>query len=214
MVNYYIPFRGAVKQLVIINAVVWLVATFILEGFLNVPINRVFGLSTYGFLKNFLVFEPFTYMFLHASNPFHILFNMLMLWFFGAELERIWGRPFFLLYYFVCGVGSGLVYIIVKCTAFWIMGKSPIDPVVVIGASGAIFGLMLAYGILFSERTVYFMMMFPIKVKWMVTIIGGISFITLLQSGVDGSGISNLSHIGGIVVGYTFLITWTKIRNR
>lgn len=209
-----LPFRGVVKKLVIINVVIWIVLQLIVGGFFNIPINSFFGLSTYNVFTNFLVFEPFTYMFLHGSSPFHILFNMLMLWFFGTELERIWGRPFFLLYYIVCGVGSGLVYLLVKTIIFLVMGRDPVDMVTVVGSSGAIFGLMLAYGILFSERTVYFMMMFPMKVKWMVTIIGGISFIALLQSGIDGSGVSNLSHLGGILIGYLFLVIWTKMANR
>ena len=209
-----LPFRGVVKKLVIINIAIWIFLQLIVGGIFKVPVNAFFGLSTYNVFTNYFIFEPFTYMFFHGESIFHILFNMLMLWFLGTELERIWGKHFFLLYYLVCGVGAGIVYLLIKTVVFLIMGKNPVDTITVIGSSGAIFGIMLAYGILFSERVIYFMMMFPMKVKWMVTIIGGISLISLLQSGIDGSGISNLSHLGGILVGYLFLVTWTKIANR
>ena len=133
MIHYGLSFRGIVKRLVIINVVIWIVLQLIVGGLFKIPINSFFGLSTYNVFTNFLIFEPFTYMFLHGSSPFHILFNMLMLWFFGTELERIWGRPFFLLYYIVCGVGSGLVYLLVKTIIFWVIGRDPVDMVTVIG---------------------------------------------------------------------------------
>ena len=209
-----LPFFGAVRKLVLANVIIWVFFGLILEGIFKIPINYIFGLSTYNVFSNYLIFEPVTYMFLHSSSPFHILFNMLMLWFFGAELERVWGRKFFTLYFFVCGIGAAIFYLIFKTVIFLLLDKNPVDTTVVIGSSGAIFGLMLAYGILFSERVVYFMMMFPMKVKWMVMIVAGISFVFLIQSGIDSGGVSNLSHLGGIVAGYIFLISWTRYHSK
>ncbi len=212
-----IPFTGVVKKLILINVGIWLVFQLLIERlvFQTNVITDIFGLSTTNVITQFFIWEPFTYMFLHSQNLFHILFNMLLLWFMGAELEQKWGSKFFLLYYLVSGAGAGVLYLVVKTLYSVIfLGRLPIDPFVVVGASGAVYGLMLAYGILFGERTVYVMFLFPMKAKFMVAIFGGIQLISLLQSGIDGGGVSNLAHVGGIVAGYLFLVLWTKYHRR
>ena len=210
----YIPFSGMVKKLVLINVVTWFVLQVLFDGLiLRTPFfTSVFGLSTTHFLSSFFLWEPLTYMFLHAQSPWHILFNMLLLWWLGAELERCWGPRFFLTYYLVCGIGAGLLYLLVN--VLYAVFVAPTAPAVLIGASGAIYGLMLAYAIFFGNRIVFFMFLFPMKVKWLVTILGVIQFISLMQGGLnpDGNRISYLAHLGGLLSGWLFLVVWTKYR--
>lgn len=208
----YIPFSGMVKKLVIINVVTWVALQVIIDGLiLRAPFfTSVLGLSTEHVLNSFFIWEPITYMFLHSQGPFHILFNMLLLWWVGSELEHFWGSRFFLTYYLVCGVGAGLVHLIANI--LYGLFIAPIGPSVLIGASGAIYGLMLAYAIFFGHRIVLFMFIFPMKVKWMVIILGTLQFVSLLQEGIN-SNISHLSHLGGIVSGWIFLVTWTKYQS-
>ena len=113
-------------------------------------------------------------MFVHAMGVFHILFNMLVLWWFGAELELRWGSRFFLTYYLVCGVGAGAIYLIGTLGYALITGNVLPLAVPLVGASGATYGLLLAYGILFGERIIYFMMLFPMKAKYFTMIIGAV----------------------------------------
>ena len=212
-VQMHIPFTGVVKKLVIINVAIWVGLQVILEGLIlrSSVITQIFGLSTSNVITNFFLWEPFTYMFLHSSSIFHILFNMLLLWWLGSELEAKWGSRFFLIYYLVSGAGAGVIYLLTKTLySVLFLQRLPIDGAVVVGASGAVYGLMLAYGILFGERIMYFMFIFPMKAKWMITLLGGIQLISLLQTGIDGGGVSNLAHLGGIVAGYLFLISYTR----
>jgi membrane associated rhomboid family serine protease len=152
-------------------------------------------------------------MFLHSSSVFHVLFNMLILWFFGSELEMKWGARFFLKYYFVCGIGAAVIYLI--GTTIYAFASGDAMPLMspVVGASGAVYGLLLAYGLLFGERIIHFMMLFPMKAKYFVMIIGLVELVTLLDSGL-GSGVANLAHLGGIIVGFLFLQYWTQWRPR
>lgn len=143
---------------------------------------------------HFAIWQLFTYMFLHGGFG-HILFNMLSLWWFGADLERDWGTRRFLRYYFVCGVGAGLCD--VALNAF--MGTWNTRT---IGASGAIFGLLLAFGMLYPNRIIYLYFLFPIKAKYLVMIFGAIAFLGSLQV---NSGISHISHLGGMIFGYLYL---------
>jgi membrane associated rhomboid family serine protease len=142
------------------------------------------------------IWQPFTYMFLHSPNSLsHILLNMLMLWMIGGDLERHWGPRRYLTYYLVCGAGAGVFVTI----AGWLAGTN--QPT--IGASGAIYGLLLAYGIIFSERILLFMMIFPMRARTMSWILFGIAFVsTWAQS---ASGVSHIAHLGGMVVGYLYL---------
>ena len=209
------PFTPMVKWLLIINVAVWFIGQVILEGFLRVPVTSWFALFPEKVLVNFQVWQLFTYMFLHSMQVTHILFNMLMLWFFGAELEQRWGSKFFLAYYLLCGVGAALIY----CVGVWIYalttGSTTGMIVPVIGASGSIFGLLLANGLLFGERIVYFFMIFPMKTKYFVMLMGLIEMASLMTSSVAGGEVAYLAHLGGLVAGYICLKTrgWYKDRD-
>lgn len=208
--NYlYIPFSGIVKKLVIINVIIWLFLQVVIDNIiLRTPFfTSILGLSVNNFFNSFFIWEPLTYMFLHSQSAFHIFFNMLLLWWLGAELEYRWGSRFFLTYYLACGIGAGLIFLIFN--ALYSIFIGPINHAVLIGASGAIYGLMLAFAILFGERIVLFMFLFPMKVKWIVIILGTIQFVSLMQEGIN-SRVSYLSHLGGIASGWTFLVVWTK----
>jgi membrane associated rhomboid family serine protease len=137
-----------------------------------------------------------TYMFLHDPNGLmHILFNMLTLWMFGVSLEQTWGTKRFLTYYFVCGVGAAICVVIVGL----LFGTANTP---VIGASGAILGLLMAFGLLFPEVELLFFFLFPIKAKYYVMIVGAIVF---MSSFIPSSGVSNIAHLGGMLVGYFYL---------
>ena len=150
-------------------------------------------------------------MFLHSSNSFHILFNMISLWFFGSELEHSWGSRSFLTYYLVTGVGAGLIYVFGVAIYGAFKGfetSAYIAPV--IGASGAVFGVLMAYGVLFGDRVIYFFGVFPMKARFFVLILAGIEFVTLMNVGPGESRVANLAHIGGMITGLIYLFFWTK----
>jgi membrane associated rhomboid family serine protease len=136
-------------------------------------------------------------MFLHDPNGFsHILFNMLMLWMFGKDIETVWGTRRFLQYYLICGIGAGICVVVLNT----LFGSTESRT---IGASGAIYGLLLAYGMLFPEQTVMFSLLFPVKAKYFVIIMGGIAFLATFRS--TGDGVSHVAHLGGMIWGYLFL---------
>jgi membrane associated rhomboid family serine protease len=165
------------------------------------PVLRLVDLSTYFGIVPLAVahgwvWQPLTYLFLHApTHPMHILLNMLMLWMIGGELERYWGAKRYVTYYLVCGVGAGLFV-----TA---LGLARAPEIPTIGASGAIYGLFLAYGMLFSERIIYFMMVFPIRARTMSWILFAIAFLSNWTQGADG--VSHIAHLGGMVIGWLYL---------
>jgi len=209
------PFTKTVKALVITNLVIWVVGVLILQGMIlrNTLIFDWFALVPSKVVTNFYVWQIFTYMFLHSSGVFHVLFNMLILWWFGAELEARWGSRFFLTYYLTCGVGAGLIYLFGTTLYYLITGQVMSMAAPLVGASGATYGLLLAFGILFGERVIYFMMLFPMKAKYFVMIIGAVELLTLMDSGM-GSQVANLAHLGGIVVGFVFLTIVAQWRIR
>lgn len=187
-------FTDAIRTLVLVNVVVYLLQS--LSGKEDV-FFRLFGLVPSSFLSELMIWQPFTYMFFHA--PFyssvgisHILLNMLGLWVFGRELEQAWGKNNFLKYYFVTGIGSGLVTFL-----FQINSDSP-----VIGASGAVYGVLLAYGLSYPNRMLYIWGIIPVKSLWLVIIMGAIAFFGLLG---NADGISHVTHISGMVIGYFML---------
>lgn len=199
------PMTPVVKRLMIVTGFVWFVLQVVVGGIFKINIWQPLALYPAQVIENFHVWQLVTYMFLHAISPFHILFNMLMLYFFGSELERHWGSKFFTTYYFVTGIGAAILYCI--GVAIYSATTSIRTPLVlpVMGASGALFGLLLAYGIIFSERVTYFMGMFPMKAKYFVMIVGGLDFASLLSSGFAGTEVAYLAHLGGIAVGYAVL---------
>ena len=208
------PFTKIVKSLVIVNLVCWLALVVVLDKFLGVPITRWFGLQPYLLIQNFQIWQVFTYMFLHhPENVFHVVFNMLILWMFGSELELQWGRRFFLSYYLVSGVGAGLIYSFVSLVYYLLIDpNSTVMLQNVIGASGAVFGLILAYGIVFAERQILFMGIFPMRAKHFAMILGGIEVITLLNAGFQ-SDVANLAHLGGLLAGFLYLWAYTRFQS-
>lgn len=208
-----VPLTKVVKILIILNVAIWIGAVLILQGMVlqSNAIFDVFALTPYRVINEFWVWQFVSYMFLHANGVFHVLFNMLVLWWFGSELEQRWGAKFFLTYYFVCGVGAGLIYLVGTVSYYLITGKVLSMAAPLVGASGATYGLLVAYGMLFGERMIYFMMLFPMKAMYFTMIIGLVELVTLLDSGM-GSQVANLAHLGGLAVGYIYLMVLARWR--
>jgi len=184
----------AVKLLIWVNVAAFLVTQF-LPGLII-----YLGLMPAAVVGRFALWQPFTYMFLHGGL-FHLLFNMLALWMFGVELERMWGTRFFLRYYLVTGVGAAATVLLLSLLP-WGIGDFLYYSLTV-GASGAIYGLLLAYALYFPDRPIYLYMLFPIPAKWFVLILGGIAFLSSIQNA--GGGMAHGAHLGGLVVGYVYL---------
>src|SRR5262249_18391284 len=132
---------------------------------------ELFGLHAVAVVRQGHVWQLATYMFLHAGL-FHILFNMLALWMFGTELERIWGTRYFLKFYFVTGIGAAVIPVLFSFLPFGFAESLRYAPI--IGASGAIYGLLLAYALYYPDRPIYMYLVFPIPAKYFVAIIGAI----------------------------------------
>jgi len=208
------PLSPIVKRTMIITVGIWLVVQVILGQFFKIQAWDIFILHPYQVIEKFYVWQLFTYMFFHAISPFHLLFNMLMLWFFGAELEKHWRSKFFALYYFLSGIGAALIYCLaVGLYSAYTGVRTPLV-IPVMGASGALFGLLLAFGIIFGENVIYFLGLFPMKAKYFVMIAGALDFASLLSSGVAGGEVAYLAHLGGLVSGYIILKTHTYLKAR
>jgi membrane associated rhomboid family serine protease len=208
------PLTPFARILLFVNVGIWFVGTVILEQyFLGKPYLTIYlGLSPYDLLRHFFIWQPFTYLFIHAVNPMHIIFNMLLLWWLGGQLERLWGSKFFALFYFVSGVGAAFLYSLAAIIYSLISGQAEILVTPVIGASSALFGLLVAYGVLFGEQTVFFMFIFPMKAKYFVALLAGIEIVLVLNNGPVQGKVANLAHVGGLVTGYIFLKIWPKIK--
>ncbi len=145
-----------------------------------------------------------SYMFLHGTFM-HLAFNMFALWMFGSQLERVWGSKRFALYYFVTGIGGGLLHL-----ALFPNSLSP-----VIGASGAVFGLLLAYGVLFPNNLIYIYFVLPLKAKYFVLIFGALEM--LMAGARPGDNTAHLVHVGGMLTGLLYLkgpLLWRPLIRR
>jgi membrane associated rhomboid family serine protease len=207
--RYNFDWRGfitpGVKLLVLICTGVFLVQTLVRliadPSFEYHYIVQIFGLVPSAFTHGLRIWQPFTYMFLHGGL-FHILINMLMLWMFGRELELVWGKQRFLNYFFICGVGAGLIELIVKTIPVF-FGKPPSD-IPTIGASGAIFGILIANAVLFPDRRIWLLPLpITIPMRPYVAVMGAIEFFGTLGTG--GDNVSHICHLGGMLVGYIYL---------
>lgn len=199
------PLTPVVKRLMILTVFIWFTLQVLAGGIFKLNVWQPLALYPAQVIENFYVWQLLTYIFLHSMSPFHILFNMLMLYFFGTELERHWGSKFFTIYYFASGIGAAVLYCLgVSIYSAITLVRTPLV-IPVIGASGALFGLLLAYGIIFSERVMYFMGLFPLKAKYFVLIAGAVDLASLLSSGFAGSEVAYLAHLGGIVSGFITL---------
>ena len=175
------------------------VAVFFLQLFVP-AITDTLGLVPFLAVRRLWVWQVVTYMFLHGGL-IHILFNMLALWMFGTELERIWGTRYFLKFYFVTGIGAGMLTVLFSLLPF--EASQQLYRSNVIGASGAIYGLLLAYGLYFPDRPIYMYLLFPIRAKYFVIIMGVIAFYASLSNA--GGGVANATHLGGLLVAYLYL---------
>ena len=187
-------FPVAVKWLLISNTAIF-VLVFFMPRDTQELVLRSFALSPRAVLGQFAVWQLVTYMFLHGGIG-HILFNMLTFWMFGMDLERDWGTRRFLKYYFLCGIGAGICDVAANAAA----GNFNTHT---IGSSGAIYGVLLAFGVLYPDRIVLMSFLFPIKAKYFVMIMGAIAFMN--SAGGINSGVSNVAHLGGMLFGYAYL---------
>lgn len=185
-----------------VKALLWANIGMFVLSWLAPDIVMFLGLQPSAVILRLRIWQPITYMFLHAGVA-HILFNMLALWMFGVELERLWGRDFFLKYYFIAGVGAAATTMLLAL-APGELGATMWSSVT-IGASGAIYGLLVAYALYFPNRPIYIYFVFPIPAKIFVLIMGAIAFMSSI--GGDQGGVANSAHLGGLVVGYIYLKT-------
>jgi membrane associated rhomboid family serine protease len=188
----------AVKGLLIAN-----VAVFILQNLTS--FGRPMGLgiidnwgvfSTEAAVFHFQIWRFVTYMFMHGDFS-HILFNMFGLWMFGSQIEALWGRRNFLIFYFICGLGGAVLYAIFDIIGFG--GGTPM-----LGASGAIYGILLAYGMTFPNNIILIGFIFPMKAKYAVMLFGLIELLSTASG--TGGGVAHLAHLGGMLAGFIFMI--------
>src|ERR1700723_1206981 len=197
-------FPRGIKTLIIACAAVFLAQTLVAMFFGPDAyrwVNNHFGLMTVEVTHFGFVWQLFTYLFLHGGIM-HLLLNMLFLWMFGKDLEVAWGTRRFYTYYFTCGVGAGLVEVIVKTI---------IDPhgvgtstIPTIGASGAIYGVLLAAAIVFPDRQIW-LIPFPVQIPMKIYVAGAIAIEFFMTLGTGGDNVSHVTHLGGALVGYLYL---------
>jgi membrane associated rhomboid family serine protease len=189
------PLTPAIKALIWAN-----VGIFVLSWLLFPDIYRFGGLTPRAVFESGWIWQIVTYLFLHA-DPLHLLINMLTLWMFGTELERLWGTQAFVRYYFLCGIGAAITILVVSLLPFDAVQSMYHRPTV--GASGAIYGLLLAFGVIFRDRPILMFFLFPIPARWFVIITGA---MVLWASVTDATGgVSHLAHLGGMIFGYVYL---------
>lgn len=208
-----------VKNLLIINVLMFL-ATFTLRKF-NIDLNDILGLHFFK-ASGFRPYQIVTYMFMHGNFE-HLFFNMFALWMFGANMENIWGSKRFLLFYLVCGLGAGLCQEGVQYIQYatQLAGHESVDLggnmvlsmdrylnlMTTVGASGAIYGLLLAFGMMFPNSMIYLYFLFPIRAKWFVI---GYAVIELISGFVGGGNVAHFAHLGGMLFGLILILHWKK----
>lgn len=188
-------FRGAIRVLIVTTG-----ALFFLQQVVGGSWPYVLGLVPARVVEHLWLWQPLTYTFLHGGL-FHWLFNMFVLWMFGRELEIRWGTPFFLFYYFLCGAGAATLSIAI----------APHSTIPIIGASGAIYGVLTAFGMTFPEATLYLYFFIPLKAWQAVLLFGLIEFLASLPH--HGGGLSSLAHLGGMATGFFFLRYRWRLEN-
>ncbi|ACF13251.1 Rhomboid family protein [Chloroherpeton thalassium ATCC 35110] len=177
----------AIKTIILVNVGVFLLQFMTPFGGFLTGLGALWPIDS----GNFEVWQPLTYMFLHGGFT-HILFNMFALWIFGAEIENYWGTRHFTTYYFVCGVGAALINLIASIGA-----GGP-----TVGASGAVFGVLLAFGMMFPNRYIFLYFLFPIKAKYFVA---GYAIIEFFSTFNINSPVAHFAHLGGMLVGYVYI---------
>jgi membrane associated rhomboid family serine protease len=188
----YPRWTRAVKIIIIACAV-----TFFVQIIIGRAFTEKFGLTPADITQHGYIWQLATYIFLHDTGTIlHILFNMLGLWMFGSELEQLWGTRRFTRFFFVCGIGAGVLMVLLYLLS------SGGQRVTTIGASGAVYGVLLAFGILFPDRIIYWII-FPIPARYFVMILGGIAFYMSLSA--SSSNIAHVAHLGGMLCGYIYM---------
>ncbi len=190
---------NAVRMLIAWNVIVFLLQLILRSGgelvlrqyLFQGRMEMLFSLVP-EFVRHGEVWRLVTYMFLH-DGIFHIGLNMLALWMFGSELEYLWGTKRFIGYYFFTGIGAGI------CTTLFTSHPT-------IGASGAVYGLLLAFGMTFPNRPILLYFILPIQAKYFVMIFGALEFLRAVFD--QGSGIAHVAHLGGLVFGYVYIKGW------
>lgn len=204
-----------VKNLIMANVIVYII-TMISGNFMYEHFSLFYFKSPF-----FKPFQLVTHMFMHGGFA-HILFNMYALFIFGSVLERVWGSQKFLFYYFVTGIGAALIHLGVMAlqlrgyeaayNAGDMLARTGIQDILLtptVGASGAIYGLLLAYGMLFPNNIMQ--LIFPpvaLKAKWFVLIYGAIELLLGLSG--RGGDIAHFAHLGGMIFGYFLILYWKK----
>ncbi len=209
------------KNLLVVNFLAYM-ATWVFE-LRGIDLTSLFGLHFF-LASDFHFYQFFTYMFLHGSFM-HIFFNMFALWMFGSVIERVWGPNKFLVYYICCGLGAGLTQELVQYADYSIQGLAAYEYVnaggvqyttdsyinlwTTIGASGAVYGILLAFGMIFpNERLFIIPIPFPIKAKWLIVGYIAIELFSALQS--SGDGVAHMAHLGGMLFGFLLIRYWQK----
>ncbi len=205
------------KNLLIVNILAFM-AYLVLSGY-GVDLNNLLGLH-YFQAQDFHLYQLVTYMFMHGGFA-HLFFNMFALWMFGGVIENTFGRNRFLIYYFVCGLGAALCQMLSQFCMVYAnvadMGGTLIDVLSInipystttVGASGAIYGILLAFGMMYPEERMFiFPLPVPIKAKWFVM---GYVVIELVQAlSMPGDGVAHVAHIGGMLFGWLLIKHWRK----
>jgi membrane associated rhomboid family serine protease len=180
-----------VKMLVIVNCVIFLL------GFIPAfRLINIFGLVPAMVINRLYLWQLSTYMFLHGGF-FHLLLNMFILWMIGSEIEGMWGSREFLKYYFITGIGAGVITVLTSWNS----------TIPTIGASGAIFGILVAFAMLFPNRLIYLNFFIPVKAKHLILVYVFINIAGFIGSvsGFSDSGIAHFAHLGGMLVGYVYI---------
>ena len=190
---FYGSFPPGIRWLIIVNTAIYVIS-YLLGPVFQHNLQTLFALYVAGAVESLYVWQIFTYMFLHGGL-LHLLFNMLTLWMFGSNLEQDWGTRRFLKYYFYCGMAAGVCVLAANAAV-----RQPFVPTV--GASGAIFGVLVAFGVCYPNQTVLMNFLFPIKAKYLVMIYAAIE---LLLTFGPNTGVSTVAHLGGMAFGYLYL---------
>ena len=207
------------KNLLIINVLMF--ASYWVFGRLGIDLNDALGLH-FILASDFHIYQLFTYMFMHA-NITHLFFNMFALWMFGRIVESVWGAKRFLFYYLACGIGAGLIQECVQSVSYAAQGLGSYDFVMTeygritmdtylnnwttVGASGAIYGILLAFGMLFPEERIFiFPLPVPVKAKWFVILYAVLELS--LGLGMPGDSVAHFAHLGGMLFGFLIIRYW------
>ena len=210
-----------VKNLLIINGIFFL-ATIAMDMVWHIDLAQYLGLHYIG-ASDFRPYQFVTYMFMHGSFA-HLFFNMFALWMFGNAIENAWGPKRFLIFYFVCGIGAGLTQELVQYIQFSdihnfqnvnlggriVPVEDYLNMLTTVGASGAVYGILLAFGMMWPNSMIYLYFLIPIKTKWFVLIYGLLELFTGFSS-IDN--VAHFAHVGGMVFGLLLILYWKNQGN-